>query len=401
LGGVTFQIGNLLRELSFSEIVNGITLEMSYTMDNMMTGGGYDGLATTAPYTGQLNKHLMTENQVAELMRHALKAVHQNDYKSSDDIWNEVGCQYNGTVLRWNRCHHPSGRNSHTIMLFPKQASQLKSKFEQVVKSDPITKLTEDNTYCEKEQIRIRAVRISKLIKNMHGHQKTCKYTLSRADDCDCIQGDDAEGDDAGGDDDSDVGENEGSEDAEVAEGNEDDDDDDDDEDDVVVGVVGRGTPVARQMNVEDEDDVQVDVVGGAAVDLTENECGSDFVPFPIPKNVSPVNEVEQFVQDMWIDGTKKSKKLFIQALFDLVCAQACNEITESQKPDKIHAIYDLAATEFTNAMTTFLTKSYIMENFQVYLPGKKWPDDFVTFIATIQFPLPVLYVRRENLWVH
>ena len=56
-------------------------------MDNMMTGGGYDGLATTAPYTGQLNKHLMTENQVAELMRHALKAVHQNDYKSSDDIF--------------------------------------------------------------------------------------------------------------------------------------------------------------------------------------------------------------------------------------------------------------------------------------------------------------------------
>jgi len=117
-----------------------------------------------------------------------------------------------------------------------------------------------------------------------------------------------------------------------------------------------------------------------------------DVLPFTIPKDVLPVNEIQQMVKVMWTDNTEtngRPNKYFVKCLFELLCAQACNTITVEIDPERMINIYELAATEFVNALETLPKKQYIMENLFQYFPDKKLPDEFYTYVETLQAHLP------------
>jgi hypothetical protein len=104
--------------------------------------------------------------------------------------------------------------------------------------------------------------------------------------------------------------------------------------------------------------------------DVNDVSDQDDRVPFNIPRNVAPVNEVHELVRLLWIENpTSKSQQLFTNILFDVLCAQACDEVTTENDPDKMLSLYDLAATNFTLAMTTFPKKKYVLDNLMQYLP--------------------------------
>ena len=136
------------------------------------------------------------------------------------------------------------------------------------------------------------------------------------------------------------------------------------------------------------------------ALDDRHVEGGDDdgdndsIVPFNIPRNVAPVHEIEEMVRILNADsGDTKSQKVqrdcLVQNLFRLICGQACNNITEESNPDKKLALYELAALEFTQTMETYPKKEYAMNNLMHFLPDKKFPDEFITFIETMQSVVP------------
>jgi hypothetical protein len=120
---------------------------------------------------------------------------------------------------------------------------------------------------------------------------------------------------------------------------------------------------------------------------LNEDEC-ADTVPFPIPNNVLPVHEIQEVVRVLWTENTEtngRPSKQFLKSLFELVCAEACNTIVTDNHSDKMINIYELAAAEFMKALESLPKKQYVMDNLMKFLPDNKFPDEFTTFIETIQ----------------
>ena len=77
-------------------------------------------------------------------------------------------------------------------------------------------------------------------------------------------------------------------------------------------------------------------------------EAGSDDDEFSggieIPKNITPVNEVEEFfrVHLSDVNASKNRRHLGINALFDLICGQACNAITKECQQDRLLSLYEV-----------------------------------------------------------
>jgi hypothetical protein len=78
-----------------------------------------------------------------------------------------------------------------------------------------------------------------------------------------------------------------------------------------------------------------------------------------------------------------------ISALFDVVCGQACNTITKACAQDRLVAVYELAALKFTKAVATMPKKQYFIGNLFAFLPEKKFPDDFFTYVKGLQVCIP------------
>jgi hypothetical protein len=116
-------------------------------------------------------------------------------------------------------------------------------------------------------------------------------------------------------------------------------------------------------------------------IEEVDEEKENDWIPFTIRKDVLPVNEVQQMVKVMWTENTVTNgepNKHFSKCLFVLVCAQACNTITQDFQPERTMHIYELASTEFVKAMETLPKKVYIIENVLQFFPEGKFPDKFM-----------------------
>jgi hypothetical protein len=102
-------------------------------------------------------------------------------------------------------------------------------------------------------------------------------------------------------------------------------------------------------------------------------------VPFAIPKNVTPVNEVQEMVSELW-NTTSANKKLFIYALFDLLAGHAGDSVTGEQSVARYPDLCTMAGTNFIQSLDTYPKKNYIIDNLMLYLPNKTWPEEFVTY---------------------
>jgi hypothetical protein len=126
----------------------------------------------------------------------------------------------------------------------------------------------------------------------------------------------------------------------------------------------------------------------GAVEEVMEND--EFYAGIAIPKNVTPVHEVEEFFSVHFDDNATKSRRQHgISALFDVVCGQACNTITKECAQDRLVAVYELAALEFTKAVETMPKKQYFLDNLFAFLPEKKFPDEFFTYVKGLQVCIP------------
>ena len=93
------------------------------------------------------------------------------------------------------------------------------------------------------------------------------------------------------------------------------------------------------------------DIDEETAVDEEDDKDDKDqsTVPFVIPKNVAPLNEVHEMIRVSYVEGNKSAKDTLVKALFLVISAQACNKITVENSPDRMIPLYDLATSEFTN----------------------------------------------------
>lgn len=128
------------------------------------------------------------------------------------------------------------------------------------------------------------------------------------------------------------------------------------------------------------------------------DEEDSEFCALEIPKNVSPVNELEEFFRKAFADdASKQRKQLAVNALFDVLCGQACNVITEECSQDRVIALYELAAQQFTATLESYPKKLYVIDNLMVYLPEQKFPDDLLTYLETMQSVIPPVSFWGRN----
>ena len=109
---------------------------------------------------------------------------------------------------------------------------------------------------------------------------------------------------------------------------------------------------------------------------------GKDYVPFEIPKEVAPVNEVHEFSRLLTCNG-KSESSLYVNALFDVLSARSCNTITEESGHERLFQLYDQVATEFILGVENYPKKEYCRENVLEYLPGK----NYQTFCSRISKP--------------
>jgi hypothetical protein len=94
-------------------------------------------------------------------------------------------------------------------------------------------------------------------------------------------------------------------------------------------------TTLANEILSEEDDD---DDENEGAEDCEEGDDYDNGDGITIPKNVTPVNEVEEFFKVHLVDSNNKAKeKLAHSALFDLFCGQSGNSITASGKQDRLH----------------------------------------------------------------